>query len=93
MKKIQKVILLSFIIAFFGVMARSVFITINELRENEAKISQLKDYLYRLREENIRLKKEVYRLKYDKDYIELLVREELGWTKPGEILCIPIQNR
>lgn len=93
MRKIQKIILLTFIIAFLGVATRSVLITLSELRESEITISQLKNRLNKLREENIKLEKEIYRLKYDQDYIEILVREELGWTKPGEILCIPIQNR
>lgn len=93
MRKIQKIILLTFIIAFLGVATRSVLITRSELRESEITISQLKNRLNKLREENIKLEKEIYRLKYDQDYIEILVREELGWTKPGEILCIPIQNR
>lgn len=63
MRKIQKIILLTFIIAFLGVATRSVLITRSELRESEITISQLKNRLNKLREENIKLEKEIYRLK------------------------------
>lgn len=93
MKKVEKFIILLFIVVFIGSTARAIFITLKDVKNSEAKISQLKEHLNRLREENTKLKEEIHRLKYDNDYVEILIREELGWTKPGEILCIPMQNR
>lgn len=93
MNKLCKIILSAFIIVYFVVLVRSTVIVLYRINESKVKISQLREQLNRLREENKSLENEIYRLKYDDKYIEILVREELGWTKPGEILCIPTQNR
>ncbi|HHV82002.1 MAG: septum formation initiator family protein [Dictyoglomi bacterium] len=93
MRKSEKIILLFFIIAFLGITTRSTFIILKEIKDSEIRISQLKEHLNKLRDENVKLREEIYRLKYDNNYIEILVREELGWIRPGEILCIPVQNQ
>ncbi len=91
MNKACKILLSAFIIIYLIILSRSTFIVLNSINESKVKISQLREQLSRLREENKNLEKEIYRLKYDDKYIEILIREELGWTKPGETLCIPTQ--
>lgn len=86
-------ILSAFIVIYLIVLSRSAFIVLYQINESRTRVLQLKEQLNKLREENRNLEREIYRLKYDDKYIEILVREELGWTKPGEILCIPTQNR
>ncbi|GEM_PF-689383 len=93
MNKLCRVILSAFIIAYLIVLTRSTLIVLYRINESKTRILQLKEELNRLREKNRDLEEKVYRLKYDDKYIEILIREELGWTKPGEILCIPTQNR
>ncbi|MBC7321453.1 septum formation initiator family protein [bacterium] len=92
MNRICKVLLSAFIVLYLIVLSRSAFIVLYQINESKAKILQLREQLNRLRKENKNLEEEIYRLKYDDKYIEILVREELGWTKPGEILCIPTQS-
>jgi cell division protein FtsB len=93
MKKFYKVFFLSFIIVYFGIVSRSILIDLYTIHNSKVRISQLKTQLNRVREEKMSLKDKLYRLKYDPNYIEILVREELGWTRPGEILCIPAKNQ
>lgn len=92
MNKTCKILISAFIVIYLIVISRSAFIVLYHINESKIRISQLREQLNSLREENKKLEKEIYRLKYDDKYIEILVREELGWTKPGEILCIPTRN-
>jgi cell division protein FtsB len=93
MKRFYRIFFFSFIVIYFGVVVKSIIIDIYTIHTSELKISQLKSQLNRLAEEKVSLKEKLYRLKYDPNYIEILVREELGWTKPGEIPCIPAKNQ
>ncbi|MGB9681478.1 MAG: FtsB family cell division protein [bacterium] len=93
MKRFYKVFFLLFIIVYFGLVIKSITIDLFTIRASELKLSQLKAQLSKLTEERVSLKDKLYRLKYDPNYIEILVREELGWTKPGEIPCIPTKNQ
>jgi cell division protein FtsB len=93
MKKFYKIFFLLFIIVYFGIVTKSVIVDLYTIHNSEIRISQLKTQLNRVKEEKRSLQDKLYRLKYDPNYIEILVREELGWTRPGEIPCIPAQSQ
>lgn len=58
----------------------------SELRRFRKEISGLEEEIATLREANENLRSEVKALKEDPFYIEKVARDDLGLTKPGEII-------
>ena len=54
-------------------------------RTNES-LEEYLDKNAKLREENLKLKKEIWALKNDPLYIEEISRKELGYAKDGEVI-------
>ncbi|MCX7885463.1 MAG: septum formation initiator family protein [Caloramator sp.] len=83
MKK-RKLVILIFILLFFGVIFVKQQIIINRLNKE---YKQYNDQLTKLKMQNEQLK-EQFNMMQREDYIEDLAREKLGLAKPGEILFI-----
>lgn len=48
--------------------------------------SGLTEDIERLKRDNVRLRREVYSLKYDAAYLERIARDKLGLARPGEMV-------
>lgn len=46
----------------------------------------VQENIAKLRQDNVRLRKDVHLLKNDPDYLERLARDKLGFARPGEIV-------
>jgi len=52
----------------------------------KAQCTALTGEIAQLKQDNVRLRKEVSSLKYDSAYIERMARDKLGLARPGEIV-------
>jgi cell division protein FtsB len=56
------------------------------LRRLQAQQAQTEGTAYALAQRNTRLRDHLERLERDDTYLEKVVRERLGWIKPGEVV-------
>ena len=70
---------------YFAIFGEKGVIKIVHLRQQR---DRLTSEAKRIREENERLKKEIGRLQDDPQYLESVVRRELGFVKENEVLFI-----
>ena len=83
-QKIVKILIISAFILYSFFVAKDVrryFLLRREVREIEKKCRLLK-------EKNMILEEELKRLKDDKNYIEKVIRKELGWVRNDEKIYI-----
>jgi cell division protein FtsB len=52
----------------------------------KAQYNTLTDEIVKLKQDNVRLRKEVYLLRSDPAYLERIARDKLGLARPGEIV-------
>jgi cell division protein FtsB len=57
-----------------------------DLRRLQAEQAQEEASAYALAQHNAQLRERLQRLESDDGYLEKLVRERLGWIKPGEVV-------
>jgi cell division protein FtsB len=56
------------------------------LRRLQAEQAQIEATAFELAQHNAQLRDHLQRLEHDDAYLEKVVRERLGWIKPGEIV-------
>lgn len=58
----------------------------SHLQDLRRKQGELEGVVFRLEAGNRRLREHLHRLESDDVYLETVVRERLGWIKPGEVV-------
>jgi len=71
------------LLPLYSVFGERGLLHLQRLR-NEKKA--LDEKILYLQEENQKMRDRTYRIQHDERYLEKIVREELGWVKPGEIV-------
>lgn len=73
-------------LALVGLAVSAVWgeLGLNRLRELRRRQAQLEQRAFELQQENLFLRRHMERLARDDAYLERVVRERLGWIRPGE---------
>lgn len=77
--------LLSLVLVIAGVLGEGGVAKHAKLR---ASLDELEAKNQRLRAENAQLTREVQALRTDPNYLQSVIRDELGWVKPDELVFI-----